>query len=333
MFPVSNQSQSEDWSSVTLTQRFIPLHRSYLMPTGDIHEPIFGRALLVEVTRGCGHACAFCLVGHICRPRRTRSLKRLQEIIERGVSETPVKKVALIGPTLGDMDDLVQLATWTVNRGLAMSAPSLRADSVSRELIDALVRGGQRTLTLAPETGSERLRWSIGKGLSDESIERAIEIATQGGMKALKLYFIIGLPDETEDDVKSIAGMVSRISKMSRMRITVSANPFIPKAGTRLEREPQPSIDIIRQKRRIIESELRGVPRVEIESFDPRKAQVQAALSIGDRSLSRVIQLASRYGGLGGWRRAERETGISIQDIACGDGRRDGTLPWSFISS
>ncbi len=302
------------------------------VPTGDVHEPIFGKSLLVEMARGCRHACAFCIVGHICRPWRARSLERLQEIIEQGLLETPVKKVALIGSTPESIDNMLdRLAIWIVDRGLELSLPSLRADVISRELVDALVRGGQRTLTLAPESGSEKLRDSMRKGLLDEDIDRAVELAKQAGIRALKLYFIIGLPGETEDDVRSIATMVRRLRMSSSMRVTVSVNPFIPKAGTRLEREPQRDLQYIRRMRRMIESELKGLSHVEIESFDPRAAQIQAALSIGDRSLGRLIRLASYYGGLGGWRRAERETGVSIEKIACSEERQDGILPWSFI--
>ncbi|MHA2360603.1 MAG: radical SAM protein, partial [Candidatus Thorarchaeota archaeon] len=125
---------------------------------GNIREPVFGKAFLLEVSRGCGHSCKFCLVGHICRPRRVRSLTKLQEILDLGLKETPVQKVALIASSLGDLDGLEELASWIVDKDLALSVPSLRADSVSDDLLASLIKGGQRTLTVAPETGTYRLR-------------------------------------------------------------------------------------------------------------------------------------------------------------------------------
>jgi radical SAM superfamily enzyme YgiQ (UPF0313 family) len=137
---------------------------------GSQLEPVFGRSFLTEVTRGCGHSCKFCLIGHICRPRRTRSLDRLKEIIEQGLESSPVNKVSLIGSSLGDHDSLEDLANWIVKKGVEISAPSLRADSVTVDLLRAFVNGGQRTLTIAPEAGSPELRRVMGKGLDDEDI-------------------------------------------------------------------------------------------------------------------------------------------------------------------
>ncbi len=301
------------------------------VPDGSRHQPIFGRALLVEVTRGCGHACKFCLIGHIPGPRRARSLERLQSIIQRGIAETPVKKLALIGSSLGDMPRLQELIDWIVGAGLQLSVPSLRADTVTQELVSSIAKGGQRTLTIAPETGTEELRRRVGKGIRDDQIERAIDMAESAGMHAVKLYFIVGLPSEQESDVAAIAEMVRSLAERHRIRITVGVNPFVPKAHTRFEREAQPSLEVIRAKIRLVEERLRSVPRVIFEGLDPREARVQAALSMGDESLSEVILLASRYGGLGGWRRAERESGIAFFSVASDTSRREGDLPWSFI--
>lgn len=301
------------------------------VPKGDVHEPVFGRSLLVEVTRGCGHSCKFCLVGHVCRPRRTRTLECLQHIVEKGIIETPVKKVSLIGSSLGDMDQLTDFAIWLVEKGLELSVSSLRADAVTEDLLSAIIAGGQRTLTIAPETGSEELRRRMGKGLSDDDISHAVQTAWQAGFRQLKLYFIIGLPGETDADVVAIANMIKRFSTQTRARITASINAFVPKAGTQLEREPQAPIEVLRDKIRLIEGGLKNVPRVEIEVLDPRLARIQAALSIGNRGIGPVIKAAAGYGGLGGWRRAERETGIPFHETANDESRRSAELPWSFL--
>ncbi|UCH03452.1 MAG: radical SAM protein, partial [Candidatus Thorarchaeota archaeon] len=171
------------------------------VPDGAKLDPVFGKSFLVEVTRGCGYSCKFCLVGHICRPRRTRSVEILRRIVEEGLEKTPVSKVSLIGSSLGDLDGLEGLASWVVNQNIQLSAPSLRADSVTLGLLESFVKGGQRTLTIAPEAGSDRMRRAMGKGLDNEGIERAARLAAEAGYRALKLYFIVGLPDESEEDI------------------------------------------------------------------------------------------------------------------------------------
>jgi radical SAM superfamily enzyme YgiQ (UPF0313 family) len=301
------------------------------VPEGSELEPVFGKSLLVEVARGCGHSCRFCLVGHVCRPRRVRSLDVLERIVERGISETPVERVSLIASSLGDMDRLEEFADWIVGRELGLSVPSLRADSVTESLLKSLVAGGQRTLTIAPETGSQELRKVIGKGLDDAAIESAVTLAAEAGYKAVKLYFIIGLPGETRAHIESIGKMVRKLGRLSGLRITASVNPYIPKAHTRWEREAQPPIEDLREKLRIVKTGLKNVPRVRLEHLDLRKSRVQAALSLGDRSLGSLIRHASRYGGLSGWRRGEKETGVSLFSVANDGERLQGDLPWSFI--
>ncbi|MFW9973950.1 MAG: radical SAM protein [Candidatus Thorarchaeota archaeon] len=301
------------------------------VPDGSHLEPVFGKSFLLEVTRGCGHSCRFCLIGHVCRPRRTRSLSKLKEIIDLGTEATPVRKVSMIGSSLGDLDGLEELVCWSVDRGLDVSVPSLRADSVSEPLLKCLVKSGQRTLTIAPETGSPELRKSMGKGLQDSDIEAAVDIAVRSGYNSLKLYFIIGLPGETDDDIKASADMIVRLARSSGLKVTASINPFIPKAQTRWEREPQPAIDELRRRLKIVERGVKEGARVTIETLDPRNARIQAALSIGDRSLGSVIRAAALYGGYGGWRRAEKETGISFLSVANDAKRLQRELPWSFL--
>ncbi|TFF83708.1 radical SAM protein [Candidatus Thorarchaeota archaeon] len=295
-------------------------------------EPVFGRSFLLEVTRGCGHSCKFCLVGHVCRPRRTRSLNRLVEIIERGIPATGVDKVSLIGSSLGDLDQLEELVCGTIDRNLQVSVPSLRADSVTEALLECLVKGGQRTFTIAPETGSQSLRRNMGKGLDDAAIHDAVKMAASAGYRSLKLYFVIGLPGESEADLDATTKMIQDLAASSGMRVTASINPFIPKAQTRWQREPQLAIKEMRRRLKKIENGLKG-SRVTIESLDLRSARIQAALSIGDSSLGRVILKAATYGGYGGWRRGEKETGIPFMDLASNPIHLEGGLPWAFLNT
>ncbi|MHA1907888.1 MAG: B12-binding domain-containing radical SAM protein [Candidatus Thorarchaeota archaeon] len=299
---------------------------------GSKLKSVFGASLLVEVSRGCGHSCKFCLVGHICRPRRVRSIRKLQEIIDEGTEATPVRKISLIASSLGDLDNLEDLASWIIEKGLQLSTPSLRADRVTPNLLNLLHKGGQRTLTIAPETGSSELRKKMGKGLSDEAIFNAAQLAKDSGFKSIKNYFIIGLPDETEGDLLALGSMVKKIAEQTDLKTIASVNPFIPKAHTRWEREPQPALESLRTKIKLVKESLHNVPRTIVEALDPRSARIQAALSIGDRSLGEVIRVAAQHGGFGGWRRAEKETGVKFFEIANNKERLAGNLPWNFIS-
>jgi len=298
---------------------------------GSKLEPVFGKSFLLEVTRGCGHSCKFCLVGHICRPRRTRSLAKLKELVKLGLENTPVRKVSLIGSSLGDLDGLEDLVCWIVDQGLELSVPSLRADSVTPNLLECLVKGGQRTLTIAPETGSSRLRKIMGKGLNDDAIENAVRLAEAAGYNSLKLYFIIGLPGETDSDIEDTATMIRNFAQNSTMKVTASVNPFVPKAQTRWQQEPQPEIEVLRKKINQIEKIIKNVPRVTLETLDLRGARVQAALSMGDRSLGKVIQLSATYGGYGGWRRAEKESGVSFLTLANDTEHLSKGFPWAYL--
>ena len=298
---------------------------------GSTLKPVFGASLLVEVSRGCGHSCKFCLVGHICRPRRVRSIRKLQSIIEEGLEATPVRKISLIASSLGDLDNLEELASWIIEKDLQLSTPSLRADRVTPNLLKILKMGGQKTLTIAPETGSSELRRKMGKGLTDEAIFDAAQAAKDTGFKSIKAYFIIGLPDETDEDVLALGEMVKQIAEQTGLRTIASVNPFIPKAHTRWEREAQPSLEKLRARIKLVEKSLHNVPRTIVETLDPRSARIQASLSIGDRSLGAVIMVAAEYGGFGGWRRAEKETGVKFFEIANDKDRLAGNLPWKFI--
>ena len=171
----------------------------------------------------------------------------------------------------------------------------------------------------------------MGKGLDDDAIYNAIQYAKEAGLQSVKAYFIIGLPGETEEDVLAIAEMTKRFAEESGLRITANVNPFIPKAHTRWECEVQPPIEALRAKIKLLEKSLHNVPRTYLETLDPRSARIQAALSIGNRSIGKVIRLAATQGGFGGWRRAEQETGIGFLELGSKGDRYSGVLPGQFI--
>ncbi len=292
--------------------------------------PVYGQSYLLELVRGCKHACKFCLIGHTVRPVRYRSLSNIKEIIRKGTANGVYTKIAMIGSSIGDFPYLKELLEWILEQGLGFSVPSLRADTVDEDIAELLHLGGEHTLTIAPETGSEKLRNRIAKGISNEQILQAVENAVKSKIGLIKLYFLMGLPGETDEDIKAISLLLSQISDLKPFRITVSLNPFIPKPHTPFENAKLAPLEDLRRKRKIAEKSLKHIPRVYFEGFDVRWARVQAILSKGDAKLSRLIELVGLYGNnLGSWRRALKDLGFdwaSLLKLYEGN-----TKPWSFI--
>ena len=174
-------------------------------PYPSTMEPAFGRSLLVEVSRGCNRRCNFCLTSYQSGPCRERSLTTLENIIDEGIRCTGVEKVALIASGLADYSHLGSLLNSIVARGLQLSIPALRADLADFSILEIISQGGQRTLTLAPEAGSQRLRNVLAKGISDTDFHETMEAAIKAGFNQFKLYFLLGLPTETEEDITAIS--------------------------------------------------------------------------------------------------------------------------------
>ena len=305
------------------------------IPLVDSRNPymtIFGKTFNVEVTRGCSRRCKFCLIRCISMPKRERSLKKLEEIIEEGMYYTPADKVSLIGAGLSDYSKLEELCEYIVSNGWQISIPSLRPDRITERLAKAISKGGQKTVAIAPEAGTQKLRNFINKDLSEEQIIDAAKILLKYGIKRIKLYFIIGLPSETTEDVKAIVQLSKRIAELGygNKAVHVSINPLIPKPHTPFQLEPFAKLDYIRNCLKMIKAELSD-RRFVVSGINPRHAQIQAALSLGDRKVGKVIEMTAEYGGgLGAWRKALKETNIRLEDYLQRKTDRE-KLPWSHI--
>ncbi|MFX1485523.1 MAG: radical SAM protein [Promethearchaeota archaeon] len=300
----------------------------------DEYSPAFGKALLVEASRGCCHRCRFCLIGYQCNPYRERNLSQLAAIIEDGIRSTGVRKIALIGPAISDYTRLEDLCWQIVNSGLELSIPSLRADHVTENMIQALVNGGQKTIALAPEVASTALAESINKGITKDHVLDSAQTALASGIKNLKLYFIIGLPSETDDDALQIAYLSKEVADLgfTKHSVRLSVNPFIPKPHTPFQWFAQPPLDILRKRLRIVKTQLKHDSRIEVENLDLKWGRIQTALSLGDRRLGNVLESAAMLnGGLGDWRRAFRLHGLRIEDYVNKPRSVDDRLPWNFI--
>jgi len=293
---------------------------------------------LLEVNRGCGRGCRFCAAGHLMKPLRHRPLDALLSSMEKGLPLA--KRFGLLGSAVGDHPDIVELAGRIVEKGRQFSLSSLRIDRLSPELLEMLRKGGCRTVTLAPETGSERLRRAVGKRISDGQILEAVGRAAQTGIPNLKLYFMVGLPTEGEEDRDAIPDLLRRISHQvvaagrSRGRlgtVSVSLSCFVPKAWTPFQWHPFENLKVLKTVLAGLRSQIRKIPNTTVSHDLPKWAYVQALLSRGDRRTADILEKVHHLGG--DWSRALRESPLNPDFFVYRQRDRDEIFPWDFIET
>lgn len=296
----------------------------------------FPETYLIEVTRGCPHGCRFCSAGYIYRPPRFRSFAQVEENIAEGASLT--KRIGLVGAAVSDFPNIGDLCRKVSDKDLRISFSSLRADALSPELISALQQSQVKTATIAPEAGSERMRKVINKGITEEDILHAAESLVASGIPNLKLYFMIGLPTETPDDIEAIVELSKKIkaafllSSRAQKRIgqiTISINPFIPKPVTPFQWIPMDDLGRLKQKIKTINNGLKKVANVRVHADNPRRAFVQTLLSRGDRRVAKIILLAKNN--RGNWAKTLKASPVKPEFYVQRHYALDELLPWDFI--
>ncbi len=301
-------------------------------PHGHKLAPVFDASFKVEVSRGCPRSCRFCLIKRVGAPFRLRSLEKLVELIDEGVELTRVGAVSLIGAAVGDYPKLLDLIEYVVSKGLRLTIPSIRADAITEELAKLLSKGGERVLTIAPETGSEALREALGKDISDEELWTALKAAKEAGFHGVKMYFMVGVPGETSADVDAIVELARKAAQLFGLResVRISVAPLVPKPHTPLENYNPPPLHELRSRMDQLRKALQADRRVVVELYDPRRALIQSILSRADSSVADVIEeVVERGGGLGAWRAALRRRGLSLE-LAL-EKWSGGDRPWGFI--
>ncbi|MCD6352717.1 MAG: radical SAM protein [Proteobacteria bacterium] len=303
-----------------------------------INSPLieFGGMFLVEVGRGCFYDCRFCAAGWVYQPVRMRSLKSLEKAVKSGLEGE--KKIGLLGTAVGDHPDIEEICKLITNSGGKISVSSLRADALKSELMEALHKSGHQSITLAPETGSERLRRVIKKHITDDEIFEAAEIVAFHGIPNLRLYFLVGLPTETVDDVEQIVALTRRI-KHTIIRflkrktlpgiITLCITPFVPKPFTPFQWMPFEDLKVLRQKIKQIQNGLKKERQVNVTVDLPKWSYIQALLSRGDRRVSKIILAVHKNGG--DWNKAFQEVDLNPDFYVYRHRELTEILPWDFI--
>jgi len=252
----------------------------------------FGETALVELGRGCPRGCLFCAARWAAeRYRPAKPLALREQILERATA-LDVRRIGLVGTAVAEGDDFPALLHWLAERQLSATASSLRADLLTVETAQLLVSLGQRTLTLSAEAGSEALRRKLGKGLSNAALLNAVKAVSVSGTKLLKLYFMYGLPNETDADIEEIGRLVDELRRLldgSPTRLKISASPFVPKPLTPLVNQPLLTEGELRRKRTLLVSVLRKAGIGSLTGESPRQALWQSVLARGDEALLRRL--------------------------------------------
>jgi radical SAM superfamily enzyme YgiQ (UPF0313 family) len=252
-------------------------------------EAEFGDLELIEVSRGCSRGCNFCAAGVIGRPIRSRKLD---------ISKSDAKRFGLVGAAVFDHPDIIRFCYEIIDAGKQFTVSSIRLETITPITAELLFKGGQKTLTIAPEAGSERLRKVINKQCSDETIINAVEIAFKAGIKKIKLYFMIGLPTETDEDIKSAALLVKRLSSTyPKVSFQVSASCFVPKPLTAFQAEKIADTKILKSRLSILKKEIKLLRNTKLNTESPRLSIIQAILARGGRELADVIEKAFELDG------------------------------------
>ncbi len=309
----------------------------------------------IELFRGCIRACRFCQAGYVYRPVRRRSAGRLVQQGIRELEETGYQEITLSSLSTSDYKELNGLCDglldWCKPHMTGLSLPSLRADNFSMELMEKVQQVRKSGLTFAPEAGSQRLRDAINKNVTEEDLLNTCRIAFEGGWNSVKLYFMLGLPTETDEDVVAIADLAYKVlgawkrhaaNKSRGVRITVSTSCFVPKPHTPFQWEAQNSMEEFRRKQQLLQDAMK-TRAITYNWHDPDTSLVEAVLARGDRRLGAVLESVWKKGGrleawseyfrLDRWLEALEEQGLTAAFYANRERPVGECLPWSMIGT
>ena len=319
---------------------FIPVK-----PVVPITKTVHNRAV-IEISRGCARGCRFCQAGIIYRPVREKSIEQIVDSAFNTVNNTGYGEIGLLSLSVGDYSQLALLIENVKTLNCSLSMPSIRADKVSSEILGYISEREKTGFTIAPEAGSERLRRIINKNLSEADIIQGVEKVFKSGWQLIKLYFMIGLPFETDNDILDMINLTIKLNTIAksfskRNRITVSISPFVPKPHTPFQWFGANSIDEIKRKLDIIKDRLKKFGRIKFKWHNPETSLIEAVISRGDTDISKLIFEAYKQGAyldawtdrfdFSKWERAAVEAEINLNKYAEKKFGYNDKLPWDFI--
>ncbi len=296
----------------------------------------FGSRLLVEVVRGCANLCRFCWAGYNYLPVRSFDADRILRLAE--TARPHASRVGLVSIALCDHPEIERILGRLLELGYHISPASLRLDDITPPIVRLLRESGERSITIAPETGSDRLRRVINKTVTNAEILDRAELVFASGIENLKLYYLIGLPTETDDDLVAIRDLTIRLREVMMRharsrgtvgRIVASVNPLVPKPGTAYQWMAMEAPEATERKMRRLRQLVAGLDNVHFTIKSERHSFYQALLSLGDRRVAAVIEEAERNGGQ--WRAASAAAGIDPDWYVFRDRGQDRLLPWDII--
>jgi radical SAM superfamily enzyme YgiQ (UPF0313 family) len=315
-----------------LGQDSLPVRKSAMLA----RNTEFGDRVLVELGRGCGRSCRFCAAGYVYRPPRFHEEAALTPVIEEALQKG--EPLGLMSACVSDVPGIENLTGLITEKGGRFSVSSLRADSLTPSMVEHLWKAGQRSIAIAPEAGSERLRRVINKHLSREQIIDAVRMIAKVGDFSLRLYFIIGLPTETREDIDEIIALVKAIkhhvvkesATRGRIRqIKLSVNCFIPKPFTPFQWFPMEHVSSLKEKQRWLKKALSKEGGVKV-SFDvPKWAYLQTLLSLGDRRVAALLLASHKEAG--DWNKTFRNSDLNPDFFVYRPKDLEEVFPWDFI--
>ncbi|MFC1990460.1 radical SAM protein, partial [Chloroflexota bacterium] len=306
-----------------------PAHSIILTPDTEL-----GNLYLIEVERGCNWGCRFCMVSNAFHPMRFRSTDNLITQAEPGLKHR--KRLGLIGPAVSSHPKFEEILTRLQQMGAQLSISSLRIKPLPSIALREMVKGGAKTIALAPEAGSQRLRQVIKKGISEDDVLEAMYKVAEQGIRQLKLYFMIGLPSETDEDIEEIVELTLKCKaildrRQSGCRITLTIAPFVPKAGTPFQWLPMEEPPVLKRRLSLLRSNLlpRGI-KLKCESL--AWSQVQGILARGDSRLAEVLANTEEVS-LPGWRKAINKCHLDTDSYLHHRWSTTEKLPWALLDS
>jgi len=318
-------------AAVKTTEALDPPSTSIFTPDTE-----FGSRLLVEVVRGCANLCRFCWAGYNYLPVRAFPADRILAIAEE--ARPHAERVGLVSIALCDHPEIERILQSLVDLGYGISPASLRLDDLTEPIVSLLRASGERSITIAPETGSDRLRRVINKTVTNDEILDRADLIFRSGIENLKLYYMIGLPTETDDDLVAIRDLTLQLrdimlgharTRGGVGRIVASVNPLIPKPGTTFQWLPMAEATAIDRTISRLRALTTGIDNVYFNIKSERHSFYQGLLSLGDRRVADVVELAQGNGL--NWRRAAVDAGIDPDAYLLRNRDQDTFLPWQII--